>query len=123
MRLGAAELALKDCDTALLLLEPTDGAMVTLPNGTLAKAHFHRGKSLMALNRPQDALLAYTQSRRYTQSRAASDEGEWPKFLVEYVHQAEAAVQALEAERRAEANFEATVLGTTTNRETTTTSR
>ncbi|GAA50517.1 tetratricopeptide repeat protein 12 [Clonorchis sinensis] len=119
LRSGDANAALADCDTALKLLEFRQSATTNsaefgasiVPNPQVAKTHFHRGKALMALGKPEEALLAYEQSRAFSLSSKPISGGSvnspWPAYLVEYVAQAEAAVAAKQADARAEAEFEA----------------
>nr|CAH8874550.1 unnamed protein product [Trichobilharzia regenti] len=129
LRLGQPDLALKDCDTALLLfpeapqLSPTGEPLKhndnILSNPRLAKVHLHRGKALMSLNRPADALAAYSFSRFYSSSKndkcvsVKPNEEKWPNYLVEYVAQAEAALAAQKADAEAEANFAESAIGFT----------
>ncbi|CAH8650215.1 unnamed protein product [Heterobilharzia americana] len=127
LRLGQPDLALQDCDTALLLfpeapqLSP-DGKPLTFndkitSNPRLAKVHLHRGKALVSLNRPSDALAAYTLSRYYSTPKNEkcllkdSNEEKWPNYLVEYVSQAEAALAAQKANAEAEASFAESAIG------------
>ncbi|CAH8663333.1 unnamed protein product [Schistosoma guineensis] len=130
LRLGQPDLSLKDCDTALLLFPEAQklnsditSTMVNnnnrdvVSNPRLAKVYLHRGKALMSLNRPSEALSAYSLSRyysaskteKYTSSKLNSEK--WPNYLIEYVSQAEAALIAQEADAKAEVNFAQSAIG------------
>ncbi|KAH8868030.1 Tetratricopeptide repeat protein 12 [Schistosoma japonicum] len=129
LRLGQPDLSLKDCDTALLLFPEaqnlnSDTKLTTnnhVSNPRLAKVHLHRGKALMSLNRPSEALSAYSLSRYYSASKSDQytstkiNEEKWPNYLVEYVSQAEAAFLAQEADAKAEANFAESAIGFSSN--------
>ncbi len=109
-----------DCDLALRLLpldplrSPTDlgeeADRVRRENTAAAKACLHRGKSLLVLRRPKDALEAYADARSFkalsekpaTAELPARNATEWPTFLREYVAQAKAALLAEEADANAQ---------------------
>ncbi|CAH8680465.1 unnamed protein product [Schistosoma rodhaini] len=129
LRLGQPDLSLKDCDTALLLFPEVQelnsnmkSTMVNnnrdiVSNPRLAKVYLHRGKALMSLNRPSEALSAYSLSRYYSASKTEKctstklNSEKWPNYLIEYVLQAEAALIAQEADAKAEANFAQSAIG------------
>ncbi|VDP54264.1 unnamed protein product, partial [Schistosoma curassoni] len=130
LRLGQPDLSLKDCDTALLLFPEAQklnsdikSTMVNnnnrdvVSNPRLAKVYLHRGKALMSLNRPSEALSAYSLSRYYSASKTEKytstklNSEKWPNYLIEYVSQAEAALIAQEADAKAEANFARSAIG------------
>ncbi|KAK4474982.1 hypothetical protein MN116_002084 [Schistosoma mekongi] len=129
LRLDQPDLSLKDCDTALLLFPEAQNlnsdtkskANNHVSNPRLAKVHLHRGKALMSLNRPSEALSAYSLSRYYSASKSDKctytklNEEKWPNYLVEYVSQAEAAFLAQEADAKAEANFAESAIGFSSN--------
>ncbi|KAL5107574.1 Tetratricopeptide repeat protein 12 [Taenia crassiceps] len=112
LRAGRPELALSDCDLALRLLpsepkttptdigEDADAARDT--NRQAAKACLRRGKALLVLRRPRDALSAYVDARAFnafarhpaTAVMPESDSDVWPPFLREGVAQVKAAIAA-----------------------------
>ncbi|VDO03558.1 unnamed protein product [Rodentolepis nana] len=112
LRAGRPELALADCDMALRLLpsepkkSPTDfGAdadSAKEANMHASKAYLRRGKALLVLRRPRDALRAYVDSRAYfalTKHPATGvvpdpESDDWPSFLREGVAQVKAAIAA-----------------------------
>lgn len=71
-------------------------------NMQASKAHLRRGKALLVLRRPRDALRAYVDSRSFfsfskhpaTSVMPGPDSHEWPPFLKEGVAQIEAAIAA-----------------------------
>ncbi|CDS37631.1 tetratricopeptide repeat protein 12 [Echinococcus multilocularis] len=112
LRAGRPELALVDCDLALRLLpaepkttptdigEDADAARDT--NQQAAKACLRRGKALLVLRRPRDALSAYVDARAFdvfahhpaTGVMPDTDSDVWPPFLREGVAQVKAAIAA-----------------------------
>ncbi|KAM7541954.1 hypothetical protein Aperf_G00000012908 [Anoplocephala perfoliata] len=112
LRAGRPELALADCDMALRLLpsepktSPTDfgdeADAARELNTQASKAHFRRGKALLVLRRPCDALRAYVDSRAFfnfskhpaTSVMPDPDSDLWPSFLQEGVAQIKAAIAA-----------------------------
>ncbi|VUZ38740.1 unnamed protein product [Hymenolepis diminuta] len=112
LRAGRPELALADCDMALRLLpsepkkSPTDfgddADAAKEANMQASKACLRRGKALLVLRRPRDALRAYVDSRAYfafTKNPATGvlpdpESDDWPSFLKEGVAQVEAAIAA-----------------------------
>ncbi|VDM32731.1 unnamed protein product [Hydatigera taeniaeformis] len=112
LRAGRPELALSDCDLALRLLpaepkttpteigEEADAARDT--NQQAAKACLRRGKALLVLRRPRDALSAYVDARAFnafahhpaTAVMPEFDSDVWPSFLREGVAQVKAAIAA-----------------------------
>lgn len=112
LRAGRPELALADCDMALRLLpsepkkSPTDfgddADAAKEANIQASKACLRRGKALLVLRRPRDALRAYVDSRAYfafTKNPATGvlpdpESDDWPPFLKEGVAQVEAAIAA-----------------------------
>ncbi|VDK35591.1 unnamed protein product [Taenia asiatica] len=112
LRAGRPELALADCDLALRLLPaepkttPTDigedADAARDINQQAAKACLRRGKALLVLRRPRDALSAYVDSRAFnafarhpaTAVMPDPDSDFWPPFLREGVAQVKAAIAA-----------------------------
>ncbi|KAF6779073.1 hypothetical protein AHF37_01515 [Paragonimus kellicotti] len=116
IRSGASAAALSDCDTALRLLsfgrsDVSHSPKVSgQPNTQLAKTYFQKGKALMALGRPDEALTAYSHSRIHSLSASTASgklKDAWPAYLAEYVTQAEVALAVQQADAKAEADFEA----------------
>nr|CDS29235.2 tetratricopeptide repeat protein 12 [Hymenolepis microstoma] len=123
---GRPELALADCDMALRLLpsepekSPTDfGADADAAkeaNLHSAKACLRRGKALLVLRRPRDALRAYVDSRAYfalTKHPATGvlpdpESDEWPPFLKEHVAQVKAAIAAESLDSESSAKLSST---------------
>lgn len=121
MRVGKPDKALEDCNVALRLLPmepkktPTDigeeADQAKVINQATSKAFLHRGKALVVLHRPRDALKAYSESKlfkAYAMLPASGDKAntnggtEWPAFLQEYVAQAEAALAAEQMDSQAQ---------------------
>uniref|UniRef100_A0A0X3PIT2 Uncharacterized protein n=2 Tax=Schistocephalus solidus TaxID=70667 RepID=A0A0X3PIT2_SCHSO len=120
LRCGKPEKALADCDLALRLLPsepmrtPTnigeEADKARNANLMAAKACLHRGKALLVLRRPRDALQAYSDSRAFkacsenpaVTAKASSSPDQWPTFLREYVAQAQAAIAAENVDSQAE---------------------
>ncbi|VDK30769.1 unnamed protein product, partial [Dibothriocephalus latus] len=112
LRCGKPEKALADCDLALRLLPPEpmrtptnigeEADKARSANLMAAKACLHRGKALMVLRRPRDALQAYSDSRAFkacsenpaVTAKPSPNPDQWPNFLREYVAQAQAAIAA-----------------------------
>lgn len=71
-------------------------------NQQAAKACLHRGKALVTLRRPRDALRAYSDARAFrafavnpaTAVLPDPKSDQWPLFLREYVAQAQTAIAA-----------------------------
>ncbi|BHF67505.1 Tetratricopeptide repeat protein 12 [Sparganum proliferum] len=120
LRCGKPEKALADCDLALRLLPPEpmrtptnigeEADKARNANLMAAKACLHRGKALLVLRRPRDALQAYSDSRAFkacsenpaVTAKASSSPDQWPTFLREYVAQAQAAIAAENVDSQAE---------------------
>ncbi|VDD79194.1 unnamed protein product [Mesocestoides corti] len=123
LKLGRPEQALADCDLALRILPmepkttPTDigddAEAACALNQQAAKACLHRGKALLTLRRPCDALRAYVDARAFRAFalKPASavmpdpDSDDWPPFLREYVAQAKAAIAAENLDSQASAKL------------------
>nr|VZI30572.1 unnamed protein product [Spirometra erinaceieuropaei] len=120
LRCGKPEKALADCDLALRLLPPEpmrtptnigeEADKARSANLMAAKACLHRGKALLVLRRPRDALQAYSDSRAFkacsenpaVTAKPSSSPDQWPTFLREYVAQAQAAIAAENVDSQAE---------------------
>ncbi|KAL3318718.1 Tetratricopeptide repeat protein 12 [Cichlidogyrus casuarinus] len=106
LRLCRFDEAIKDCDLVIRIHpetpieENSNASKVT--NTTVSKAYLCKGKALLSLMRPSEALEAFAHSRWFTLPKrcdhcppADSSEHSWPSFLKEYVSHAENAEKTL----------------------------